>query len=366
MVKPLSCDTLTETVNLYKEHGTIEKAAAAAGVSYSTFQHRLTRAKERDVMPREAIPEGHMVKGISSFIDEDGNIIRQWIKTKAEEQQVVDSLKKAFAEYEGRSELVPPPTQFNRDLLSVYPIADQHHGMLSWGKETGENYDLEIGAKRLRTCMNRLVSQSPPSTEAVILNLGDWQHNDNQRNMTPMSGNILDMDGRYIKVLTTGVQLMMDCIELALAKHAKVIVRNLPGNHDPHASVALTIALSAFYSNNDRVQIDDDPSEFFFHRFGNTLIGANHGHRMKPDRMAISMATRRREDWGQTKYHYFYYGHIHKELAHEVGDVRVESFQTLAAKDAWSSATGYNSGQSLTSILIHEQDGEIGRHRVNV
>ena len=34
-----------------------------------------------------------------------------------------------------------------------------------------------------------------------------------------------------------------------------------------------------------------DPADMFFHRFGATLIGACHGDRMKPDRMAMSMAT---------------------------------------------------------------------------
>lgn len=237
---------------------------------------------------------------------------------------------------------------------------------MAWAKDAGEDYDLKIGATRLRSCAGRLIAQSPPSKTAIILNLGDWQHTDDAKNMTPRSGNLLDVDGRYFKVLTTGIQLMMDIIELALQKHEKVIVRNLPGNHDPHSSVALTVALGAFYANNKRVTIEQDPSDFFFYRFGATLIGANHGHKMRADAMAMSMAVRRREDWGQTKFHYFYFGHIHHETAKEIGDVRCESFQTLAAKDAHAYSSGYNSGQSITSITIDKDTGEIGRHRVNV
>ena len=120
----------------------------------------------------------------------------------------------------------------------------------------------------------------------------------------------------------------------------------MPGNPDPHASIALTVALAAHYRKNPRIAVDLDPSDFFFHWFGQTLIGACHGHKMKPDRMAMAMAVMRREDWGKTRFHHFFFGHIHHETAKEVGDVRVESFQTIAAKDAHVASSGYTSGAS--------------------
>jgi hypothetical protein len=62
----------------------------------------------------------------------------------------------------------------------------------------------------------------------------------------------------------------------------------------------------------------------------------------------------------------FYFGHIHHETVKEIGGVRCESFQTLAAKDAYAITGGYRSGQSLTSITHHRSAGEIGRHRINI
>lgn len=309
-----------------------------------------------------------LVKGTSTLYDNEGNQVLQWVKTGNDlsVEDITAAVKAAFDDYKGHAKPIPAPKNIDADLMSVYPIADQHHGLLSWGKETGENYDLEIGSKRLRDCAAKLIAQSPASKRALILNLGDWTHQDDNKNMTPRSGNILDVDGRYFKVLTTGVQLMMDVIELALQKHQNVLVRNLPGNHDPHAAIALTVALASFYAKNPRVTIDTDPSDLFFYRFGATLIGANHGHKMRADRMAMSMATIRRKEWGETKYHWFLFGHIHHETVKEIGDCRVESFQTLAAKDAHAASSGYNSGQSLSSITIHIEDGEIGRHRINV
>jgi hypothetical protein len=394
----ISDDRLRKIVDYVGEHGT-DAAVCHFNLAHGTISRYISLASQRGlngfkpVLPgfrvsqitntpkgdfiqqkpelgeQFEMPAGHVAKGVSTLVDPDGRIIQQWIKTKLEDNvtaHLIEALKHAFETYEGKAELIEQPFWTNADLCSVYPIADQHNGLLAWGKDTGDAYDLKIGEKRLRSCMHRLVSQSPPSGRAIILNLGDWQHTDDQKNMTPQSGNVLDVDSRYFKILTAGVKLMQDCIEMALAKHQEVLVVNIPGNHDPHASVALTVALGAFYSNNPRVTVDQNPNEIWFHRFGQTLMGAAHGHKIKPDRMGMAMATMCREDWGLTKYHWFLFGHIHHETVKEVGDVRCESFRTLAANDAYHHAAGYVAGKSLVSVTLHVEDGEIGRHKVNI
>jgi hypothetical protein len=65
---------------------------------------------------------------------------------------LIAALKAEFAEYRGRAKLVPAPRKVERDLLSVYPIADLHLGMLSWRPQTGADYDLKIATERLLDC----------------------------------------------------------------------------------------------------------------------------------------------------------------------------------------------------------------------
>lgn len=401
----ISDATARAAAALYEKHGgNINAAAREAGVIWKTMRLRLVRAAERGFMPTEPVmigyeikrttaeyddtgavkkewvtqhkeggepfqmPAGHVYKGISSYVDQDGRVRAQWLKTKLDTvtPDLVAALEAVFKRYRGRAKMVPAPRCADHDLLTVYPIADQHNGLLSWGRETGEDYDMRIGARRLRDSMAEVVAQSRPSARAIILNLGDWYHADDQRNMTPRGGNLLDVDSRYFKILSAGVQLMIDAVDLALQKHRTVTVRNIPGNHDPHASLALTLALKMFYARNKRVTIDDDPGEFFFHRFGAVLIGAHHGHRAKADRLANTMANLCAEAWGKSRFRYFYTGHIHHETAKEIGGVRVESFQTLAAKDAYAVGHSYLAGQSLTAVTLHRRAGEIGRHRVNI
>jgi hypothetical protein len=313
------------------------------------------------------IPKGHVIKGVSAFVDKDKNVLAEWIKTREDTTgNLVEALQDAFKEYRGGARIEPAPQYVNADLLTVYPLADLHLGMHSWGRETGESYDLKIAVKRARQMMSYLIGQSQPSKEALILDLGDLFHMNDQKNMTPRSGHILDVDGRWPKVLAAGVRLMMDMIEMALQRHEIVRFRALPGNHDPDAAIALTVALSVFYEDHPRVIIDDNPSLIFYHRFGKVLLGASHGHTMKPDRMAMAMASDCPEDWGMTIWKAFFFGHIHHESAKEIGPVRVESFNTIAAKDAHAHGGGYRSGQALTAITYHRELGEIGRHRTNL
>lgn len=312
-------------------------------------------------------PAGHAIKGVSALLDPDGRELVKWVKTneRGEADHLVDALRSVFAEYAGIAPLIPPPSDTDSDLLTVYPLADLHLGMQSWGVETGENYNVKIAQQRVRDVVSDLVSQSRPSRHAVIIGLGDYFHSNDATAMTPRSKHILDVDGRWPRVLTAGVHTAMAIAEMAAQKHETVTLRFLPGNHDPDAAIALTVALSVAYAGNPRIVVDDRPSHIWYHRHGRVMLGATHGHTMKPDKMAMLLASDRPQDWGETTYRHFFFGHIHHETAKEVGPVRVESFNTLAAKDAYSHAGGYRSGQAMNAITFHVEKGEVGRHRVN-
>ena len=133
-------------------------------------------------------------------------------------------------------------------------------------------------------------------------------------------------------------------------------------------SHVITIALELFFAGNPRVKIDSDPSEFFWHRHGKVLIGANHGHKVKPEEMPGVMASYRSEDWGKTKFRYCYGGHIHHRSkgGGEKHGAIWETFQTIAGKDAYAHSHGYSSGRSLVSITHHDERGEVMRQTVSI
>jgi predicted phosphodiesterase len=324
---------------------------------------RNTRESGEVFTPRK----GHIIKGESALVDADGRTIAKWLKTK--EGPVgdwVEAFRTAIENIVTPLDPIPSPANDDESGLTTYQIADPHLGMHAWAKQTGDPYDLKIACDTVLQAVSSLVEQARPTKKALIIWLGDTTHQNDRTNMTPRSGHVLDVDGRFQKVLAAAAELALRLGELAAKKHEEVIIRFVEGNHDPEAALALTLALSLYFRNNERVTVDDSPSPHWYYRHGRVLIGATHGHTMKPDRMAMMMAVDRPEDWGSTKYRHFFFGHIHHDSVKEVGGVRVESFNSPAAKDAYAHAGGWRSGRALTAITFDAERGEVGRHRVNI
>lgn len=394
------------------KYGSIRKAAKALSLPYTTLQNRVRAASIRGevggppipdiakppegfVIRRNSgaydadgnltqqwiesgqgntegyeVPAGHTVKGESTLIDANGNVIVQWVKTKKDDGVAVAdlaaALEAAFAKYDGAAGVIEAPELTDTSLLTVYPIPDLHFGMYAYGKETGSDYDTAIATQIAKTSIGTLVSQSMPSENAVVLVLGDYFHQNDQKNATPGSGHQLDVDGRWSKVYYDGATLLLEIIKLVATKHKFVEVKILPGNHDEDAAVTLTVAMSLFFSGNERITVNRKPGVTWYRTFGTSLIGAHHGHTQKPEVMAMAMAVDRSIDWGTTKFRSMYSGHIHHITAKEIMGVVVESFSSPAARDSYNSSHGYRAGRSFCAITHHLELGEVGRHKVAI
>lgn len=288
----------------------------------------------------------------------------QWVKTGKDgeaRQAMLDAVREAFEVYEGRAEITPPPEHADADLATLYPLADLHLGMYAWGKETGADYDVEIAERLLKDTLGRLFNQSPSSGLGIILGLGDFTHADDETATTRGSGNRLDVDSRHPRVLLVAAKLLIWAVEMALERHDRVVVRLLPGNHDPEVARALSICLALFFGNNDRVEIDLDPGLWWFMRWGRVFLGSTHGHNSKPLDMIGTMAQTHPVDWGKSIWRRMYYGHIHHETKFEKFGAIAESFGTLASKDAYHAGKGYGSERSIHALTFHRDLGPLGR-----
>lgn len=317
-----------------------------------------------------AAPEHFHVRAVSSLVDAEGVVKLQWIKTRSDDdeattQALIDAIKAVFAEAP-RVKPVKAPAKSNADLLTVYPIGDHHVGMHSWAEETGSDYDLKIAEDLLIGAMERLVGSAPPSELAIINDVGDYFHINDKTNRTPASGHILDTDSRYSKIVRVGVKVLRRCVDMALTKHARVILEIKPGNHNPDAYVVLQVALGMLYENEPRVTVTQSPAWYTYFRFGKCLIGFTHGDKSKMEGLGEVMAADRPKDWGDTLHRYWYTGHIHSRKVLEGKGWTVESFRTLAPGDGYAIGAGYRSGRDMNAIVLDKEYGEVERHRVDV
>jgi hypothetical protein len=299
--------------------------------------------------------------------DEDGNGYSLHVKNPdtGEDINFLDTVKDAFSDIPARRKITAPRKSDN-GLCTFYNIVDHHLAMHSWGLETGEDYDLQIGIDRLTNCMANLIDSTPKSETAVVLNMGDFFHMDDTNNQTPQSKHSLDVDGRYYKVISAGVLLTTACIDMAASKHSKVVYRALRGNHDIHAHVALTVALKHHYRNCDHVEIQADPSDFFAFEWGKNFICAHHGDKAKADRLVLHMADKWPEIWGRTHWRFMWTGHIHHDSSKDIGGVLWESFRTLSPKDAYAASHAYSARQAMQAITMDKDFGEIMRNKVQI
>lgn len=316
------------------------------------------------------VPEGYKVKGVSTYYNSLGIPTGQWVKSSADEEKQRAIMQAAIAEMaetvRGIEKPVKAPTLKENDKLATYVIGDAHFGMYSWHEETGEDFDTAIASKDLRDAVDILVAGAPPASTGYLVDVGDFLHADNRSNMTPASGNILDVDSRFQRVIRVAISALKYCIARMLQKHSKVKVFITPGNHNPDSAGWMAMVLAAVYENEPRIEIETSPSKFFYQMFGEVLIGITHGDKIKMADLPSIMAYDRSEDWGKAKHRYWLTGHVHHTKNQEYRGCFVESFNTLAATDAWHAASGYRSQRQMQRIDIDSKHGIYGRGIVNV
>lgn len=316
------------------------------------------------------VPDGFVVSGVSTYYNEDGVPTGQWVKSKLQEEDRLIAMREAIAEmmqdYKGAAKPTKPPKRSNDDIVVGIPMGDPHIGMYAWAEEAGEDFDINIARSDLLSATKQLIDAAPPAHKCLIVNLGDFFHSDNQSNRTSRSGAALDVDSRWSKVLKLGCMLMVDVVKLALKKHPEVEVINAIGNHDDHSSVMLAAFLDAYFSNEDRVTIQPTTSKFHYFKFGKVFIGVTHGDTVKHRDLGEVMATDKPEEWGGSEHRYWLCGHIHHSSKTELRGCTIESFRTLAAKDAWHAAQGYRSGRDMNAIVWHKEFGEVARYRCDI
>lgn len=365
------------TVAALLAHGSIPAAAEALQLSARALHghlHELERAAAKRGWlpgdgPIENTPEGFSIKGTSTMYGPDGEVKLRWVKTKSDEESKLEQLLAAMPRivepFKGFADPVEVSPILDEDLMCVYPFGDPHLGMHAWAAEAGENFDLAIAERDLIAGVDHLVGLAPCAATAIIAPLGDTSHADGKSGTTT-KGTPLDVDSRWPKVFGVIIRAMRRNIDLALTKHRDVYVKCVNGNHDDLTSLALAVCLHNFYEREPRVHVDTSPAKFFWHRFGKNLLGFTHGDTVKPADLPQIMAGDRAKDWGETLYRYWYTGHIHHETVKEFRHCTVESFRTLAPKDAYHASHGYRAGQDIRVHIWHREFGKINEHHVGI
>lgn len=378
MSSPLSDEILRKTVEVWRDNDCNSKRSAdAMGVNYETFKSRLVRAKAngfdlsegaRNSVTLAGLSYGESLGGHRRIYDENGRQIDtiRWAKPRVEEDptQWIEIIKEALAD-------APLAVSFEQpsgpsDLCALFPVADLHVGLLTDQEEVGEDWSSKRSHRVFSEIFARLVDVTPSAETAILGQLGDLMHVDDQRNVTPQSGHQLDADTRYFMILRRAVAVMRFAVDELRKKYPRVVYRGCRGNHDMTAHHAVTLALAEHYRETPGVEIVQSAGEFYVHEFGKNMTLLHHGDRAKPERLVQFAAAEWPEIWGRTKHRMAISGHVHHETVKELGGMRFESVGTIIPRDFNAFSKAYSARRGLVSITLDRDQGEVSRARIGL
>lgn len=330
---------------------------------------RLETFRRKGLLPLDSgnyVSVGEVLKGSSTLYDANGNIKQQWVKTDVPRQEFLEAFEEAISDIASNLPALPTisntPVLVNDDLATLYISNDIHYGAYNWGEETESDWNLDIASSTVRAAYDHLFQHSPNSKIGIIADLGDLLEVDNDKNMTPKSGNVLDVDTRYPKILRAAYEGLIYAVNCALQKHELVYFYNITGNHDINAGVAVREVIRMAFLNNPRVIIDDTPRNIKYHQHGSTLIQFAHGDSMKMQAAGEVMAHDCQSIFSSTIHRFAHFGHTHKDAVVDTRLCRAESHRNIASLNAWAFNHGYrcNPG-TMKSITYHVNHGEVSR-----
>ena len=364
--RPISDEELLIAWQAYLDCGRNKtQAAASLGLDRSTYRGRLAMAQNRGLH----LPEGVREAMASVGIDDAAIVSGGWLKTKDVSVQfrmpkpdgmnidlAAEQVKEALSNL--KAVTYPKPQHSIEELLTLYPLPDIHAGMKykQWG--------LTDAVERLDHIFDHLIASTPESKTAVFLILGDLLHHNDKTNKT-QSGHVLDVDCTPEDAAAAMVTSIARGIEMALLKHAEVVVSVLRGNHDRDAYLIVLYSLIERYRNEPRVSINKEDSEFLILPWEDVLIFAHHGDKGKPERMIMNFAHEYREMWGKAKYSYLFTGHLHHLKMADIGGVQWEQLRAITPRDAYASSHSYVGKSSAVAITYQVGEGEVSRVTVS-
>ena len=366
----------------WAKHGSANKAAKAENIHDSMYRHSLRAVKKKaakagyapDADMTVIAPDPFYTKGVSSYYSVnpktgEKELKGQWHKTKIDEavraQMIQDAISELVQDVP-KAKKRKPPKKTQGHLLNVYTMTDCHMGMLAWGEECGEDWDLNIAEATLTGCFRQMLLSSPQAESCVVAQLGDFLHYDSMVPTTPTSGHILDSDTRFPKLVAAAVRVLRSLVDMALKFHKTVHVLMAEGNHDIASSIWLRTLFAAIYENEPRVIMIESHTPYYALQHGSTMVGWHHGHKkgLTPD-TGLMFAQRNAKMFGDTSHRYIHFGDKHHWAGKEVAGFYLEQHPTLAAKDAYAARGGWDSHSRASAITYHENHGEVSRVTVS-
>ena len=154
----------------------------------------------------------------------------------------------------------------------------------------------------------------------------------------------------------------------------------IPGNHDFERSYYMGSVLSAWFSQDSTVNINNHASPRKYYRFGNVLLGLTHGSEEKEASLPMLMATdiESKPMWSETKFHEWHLGHIHRKrtVKYEINKSRplnedlgvtIRYMSSLTGTEEWHHKKGFvGATKAADGFIWNHEHGLMAHLNTNI
>ena len=269
-----------------------------------------------------------------------------------------------------------PKTTVENNLFEI-TLFDLHLGKLCWGKETGENFDVKIAAKRFLHTIRTLVDRAKGfEYSRILFPIGNDFFNSDTIFNTTTKGTVQDEDVRWSQTFSLGTKLLVDAIDMLKQTGVPIDVVVIAGNHDLERSYYLGAFLSAWFNKDSQVCVNNGPSSRKYYRFGKVLLGLTHGSEEKESSLPMLMASdvESKPMWSETLYHEWHLGHQHRKIdvkyvtldksrtTNEELGVTVRYLSSLTSSDVWHHKSGFIGATKAGEAFIWNDEAGLVAH----
>lgn len=297
--------------------------------------------------------------------------VKVWLKPR-EAQPIEAAIDLAIGRLEKHAPKYKPPRKLHNggDHLFVPNVLDVHIGERS----SDNAYTLARANSDYKVAIDALFSRAQSlgmAIEEILYPLGnDMLHVDNLIGSTT-KGTWQETSADTRDAIDAAVDAAEYGIELG-ATIAPVRVVVVESNHDRLLSYALGKIIEARFRKHPHVTVDARRSVRKYYQYGQTLLGMEHGDKVKPERLVTLMAVEAPEMWAETVWREWLRGHIHtrREMyyaASEEMGVMVRWLAALAPTGTWEKLMGLiGQHRAAEGLFYHREFGPAGSFPVFV
>jgi hypothetical protein len=258
-------------------------------------------------------------------------------------RDIVSDIKEDALNYAPQYSKIKYP-KISDGLMYEIAMPDIHFGRLSWGEESGVDYDIKIAAEAVNRVLDELLSYARGyPIERILLPIGNDFFNVNSKTNTTVAGTPQQEDTRGQKTFREGRKLAISMIEKC-SQIAPVDVLIIKGNHDEEKVFYMGDALYCWFHNSPDITIDNEARGRKYYSYGTNLIGFTHGSEERLDKLPLLMALEVPDMWAKSTYREFHIGHKHQKFDTSESGIVVRILRSTVAPDAWTTSKGFVGG----------------------